>query len=485
MKASTDTASRFWAFFLPLLLVAVGGVSLWLRKPSTDYDLQLVTPERVPQGGVLPARAFLLGISRTQSTPTVIKAQGLLQLRDRGGELIAQLRMKQSPCMGQEGNLHIPTSLPSGGYRLQLRVTYQNRQFGIEKKLDVGRGNFTYPAQERSAHPLQQRRLGDVRTISNKLMPKQFALRFVSGVCLPDRSCQMIVRLGDNPIVYSVRIKSQSSVDILDEQPVQSKAGWAALTFKVHGPEAELDVVLEHNKTPVAERKVRVPISLASAHLEMEQRQLKIGDTLDFKAASSAATNCLVADVFQIESSGERWVFTQSWKKPAKKEETIGLPGFAAKEGLWRLQLSSDVFGGEHSRSLLFEMPKVALILKKTAKNGMNAYRHAIQEERWMPLPHPVRSLPVQQNRYQKSKSTWGLWLAVLGLLSALGAAFSFAFRGRQELRRAEQLLSDLGESEVEKKHLGRVISLVIMCFAMFIALAAAFVLLMIFLQTQ
>ncbi|MGB5266834.1 MAG: hypothetical protein WBN30_09620, partial [Polyangiales bacterium] len=205
MAKQEPQINRFsWAIRLSPVLVALILAVLWVAgAPSPVPDLRFSAPVVARPGTTIGLRAWQL--DEDDEGYTVVAAPPVaVELRNRGGMLLARTELGASLVHGREGQLSIPTGLNEtlslvatakiDGQDLSVTRTLFVRE-SINSRLPTGRSITAFRAYE----------LGPIRVSDSRRAVELLDPRVEEGACVPDLRCVLSVWVGDADLWVRLR----------------------------------------------------------------------------------------------------------------------------------------------------------------------------------------------------------------------------------------------------------------------------------------
>lgn len=339
---------RGLALGAPLLTALTLAAIVGLPPTEPDHELQLIAPDRVPEGAIVPLRVHLYaGLQRAQG-PTLVTAPVQVELRGSDGSVWTRTALRAGFAATLEGAVRVP---PGRHRRAILRASarYEDAELSVERELYIDRPGALPPAitpLPRELPPLRSLAVSPVRELT-ELQFEPFDVRVRGDACVPEAPCELLVYVGSAPIT----IVAEASASVSVAASTRSKpASVAALVVTPHGPEAELTLRAERDGTPVARAGVRLPLALGAGAISGAPDVIGVAAPVHV-ALHGLAQGCIV-DAFR----DGRWARTGSLRECGTPQP---LPFAALEPGLWRVQLRSDRFGSDSAavRSLYVAPP--------------------------------------------------------------------------------------------------------------------------------
>jgi len=454
-----------------LTLAAIVG----LPPTMPDHELQLLAPEHVPSGAIVPLRAHLYaGLKRPQG-PALVIAPTRVELRGPNSSSWASTVLRAGFGSTMEGALRVPAGR-HGRATLIASASHQGVRLSVERALRVdpsGMRSEPILPQARELPALRSLATSPVRE-AGKLPFDPQELKIRGDACVPEAACELIVHVGPLPI--AVIAEPNPSVSVAEPASRSATGGVVSLLVTPHGPEAELTLRAELGGQPISRWAVRLPLALGASASAPTTDVLRAPEPLRV-ALQGSERGCIV-DAF---TSG-RWARTGSLHD-CRSPEPAPFP--ALEPGVWRVQLRRDRFdagsaavrslyvarGDETPEHIAQQLARAALVVDphngiarsiagvdgpplarlvappgaSVATAGNNRYLLAVLEHGILPLPasssgHAAAVLRMQAARAQLRKlGLLALGACALTLVALLGQ------RGFGAAHEASQLLSAAG----------------------------------------
>jgi hypothetical protein len=340
-RAGLGPFGRVIAIAAPAVTALTLAAIVALPPSEPDDELQLLAPERVPAGAIVPLRAHLYaGLGRAEG-PSLVAAPTSVELRGPDWKPWARATLRGGFGATLEGELRAPPDR-SGIATLIARASYQGVRLTVERPLRVdppgtARTATTTPVL-RELPPLRSLSLGPLRALGPE-PPSALAARVRGGTCIPEAPCELLVHVGEP--AASVIAEPSPSVSAAGTQPSPTAtSGVIALLVTPHGPEAELSVRAERAGVPVARRAVRLPLALGGNAFASMPDVLAPDAVLPI-AGYGSEPGCIV-DAF-VDGRWARSGSLRDCTSPARA------PFAALEPGLWRVQLRRDRFSSDNA----------------------------------------------------------------------------------------------------------------------------------------
>jgi len=474
-------AQRRWrqaGLFARILVPAGAALSLLSlvtgRAREIDHELHLLAPDAVASGESLPVRAHLYADLRRAEGARLIAAPLSAELR-AGSRVLARAPLRRSHAGSMDGVLALPAGF-AGRAELVAIARPDDAVVRASRVVDVvapAAPPPPLPIDPRPLRPLQRFAPGPIRSTQPAQRPPVLAARVLGGACVPERTCTVLVHVGEP--AASVRAIAARSLtpDARSAQPSAVTSGVVGLRAVTHGPEAELQIVAESAGVTVATRAFRLPVALGASALH-EQPRLLAPAAAPRIGLQDDERGCIVDGFFE-----RRWVRTGALS--ACRGEPI--PFAALTPGLWRLQVRRDPFAvdsaavasvyvqraGERAPDVLARLAHAALdqdpedALARAVRDRPEAYAAelaptatyllALLDAGLLALPEPASGYPrarahllVERERVRK--------LALFALaLCGLTVGLLVAQRGLRAATQAGELMAEAGE---EPERIGR-----------------------------
>lgn len=448
------------------------------ERARVDDDLQLFAEPFARPGETLALRALLLENVEAVEGPTLGRADVLVRLRDAQGRELARCLLSPTVMDSMEGTLRVP-EVARGMLRLEgSLVAGDEHSPRVLRSLEVAPDAAPTAAGSRLAGPLQHFVLGRVRTTGAEPAPSHFLPRVVSGSCVPELPCQMLVWVGEP--AASIRLRPSASLTLDGKvEPSAETTGLVALSFRVHGAEAE--VVLEATRAGqvVAERAVRLPLALGEARLEVKSPLVSAGAASELSLTAPPGREHTIVDTFV----GGRWVRSQTVARVDPKRP-FALPSLGADvTGLVRFQARSDRYSAEGSGTRVVyarrvgegdtqALTAIATLLRdaRLSEGETDGFVSALPEEarqdplRWaafllapfelqrMPIPLAVSGRPTQLARVERLRTFLRFGVGGLLVLSALLVGASLLRQGMHASEQAAAIMEE-ADGDARKSH--------------------------------
>jgi hypothetical protein len=453
-----------------LLRVLAGGaallslLSLWFsERARVRDDLQLSAEATARPGETIALRAFYLKDVEAPSGPSLATPVTRVRLLDARDRVLGETQLQ--PARGDlslEGSLRLPETL-SGGLLLEARAQLHDRTPLIcRRALLVSESAPTLVARPREAAPLQQEALGALR----QRVPSDLVLlpRVVGGACVPEQRCTLLVWVGGEGAVVTLR---HDAALRLEQLTPSAHGAFVVITPRVHGPEASLVLEARRGAELVAERTLRLPVALGETHVSVPRALLRQGEELPLVLRPPPGRTSGIVDVF----AAGRWRATRAFEAPSEAASLVLGPERAAG-GLVRLQAHSDRFGGEGAGARLVyvrapgEEPDAALAriaaavraagFEPTPWDEARAHLSAQAEPELaatfllaaleglrVPLPRAVSARPLELLRLSRAQTLLRFLVSGVLVVCALGVGLTLMRRGLGAQAEAEGILAE------------------------------------------
>ncbi|HMI91972.1 MAG TPA: hypothetical protein VK509_11440 [Polyangiales bacterium] len=437
-----------------LTLAAIVG----LPPTEPDHELQLVAPEHVPSGAIVPLRAHLYAGLKQPQGPALGIAPTRVELRGPDSSPWASTALRAGFGSTMEGALRVPAGR-HGRATLVASASHQGVRLSVERSLQIdppGARPDPISPQERELPALRSLATSPVRG-ADELAFDPRELRVRGEACVPEAACELVVHVGPLPI--AVLAEPSPSVSVAEPpspsrpspsapSPSTAADGVVSLLVTPHGPEAELTLRAERNGVPLSRWGVRLPLALGGSASAAMPDVLRAPEPL--RAALQGSDRGCIVDAF-VDG---RWARTGSLRDCRSPEP---VPFAALEPGIWRVQLRRDRFDSgsaavrsvyvarrdESAASITQQLARAALVLEpnngiarsiagvdappvatlvappgaSVATAGNNSYLLAVLEHGIVPLPVPSSGHAAAVLRMHAARGQ----LRKLGLL-ALGA---------------------------------------------------------------
>lgn len=357
-----------------------------LERQVVDAEIALVAPEEAAPGDAVPLRALLYDGLETPSGAQLRRREVAVTLTGPGSVHVAST-LRPAPARGAEGLLRLPVELPEGGYVLRASAPGFS---AVERPLAVRAELPERTAAPRALGPLTALRVG---TLPDG--PPAPELRVVSGACVPESPCEVLV---DPAETRTVAIAPSSSIRV-------EGTG----TVVVHGAEGATDL-----RYGEASASLQLPVLLGTPALRVDDR-FGADPRPILETDVLTEGRAVVLDAFH----DGRWARTRSFMG--------GTPyrwdGVPLEAGRWLLQ----------ARTSLYDQSRVLSLELLVGGDGDDrAWEAAAREARVYALPEPVSSLEGDREalRQRKERMRQASLLAVV--MALLLAAVAFGRRAIQ-----------------------------------------------------
>lgn len=462
-SARRKLVSVFIGVLAPVSIALVVGAVLVSEQAGPDAELQLVAPSGARPGDRVALRANLLARLDEPDGPTLATSPVDVALIDPSGRTAARTRLLVSPAQSMEGTLVVPPTLAAGRYTLAAR----SRSANVRAPFVVGPEAPVADAAPRDVALLAVLALGPF--VASQPMnppppgwsespPVRLEVRVVGGTCVPEVPCKVLVAVGSPPA--DVSLTTTPSVDPTPAALVPlSQPDIVSFTARVHGPEAETELVVRRAGSELGRRGLRLPVALGELQLEVSPFGL-VGSSPSVRALGAARGRPIIIDVF----SEGRWIYTHAFVSGAL-DVAHTLPGFRfARAVPHRLQARTDLFDSSAAASRYVHVAQNAydepprdpatsahseLRDRGLALREARFYFASLDAER-LATPIPVSGRDAAIARAQVGRERVRvISIGALLLLAALLAVLLFD-RGLRASREARALLLEAGDAAAQ-----------------------------------
>lgn len=330
---SARWVDRLFVVALPITLGVIFIAILVAQQPSSRHDLQLILPPEVAPGTRAALRAFLFASVDDLQGGESRHAPVRVQLRTRTKRRKAEAWLRPGAAAGMEGNLAIPSDLRPGGYELHASSRIDKALLEVTAHVRVQRNPKPTPPRPRLLATVHQLTLLPTKVKVSQAVIPDVSAQVQGGVCVPAAPCTVMLHLTGPPI--SVRLHGAA----LDPgASVRLARGVVPLRVVPHGPFAEVDLSLGEGDREVATKKIRLPLLLGGVGMEVPERALVAGDTLEVRLFPKRDPGVVVLDGYH----NGVWSFSRSLE--ASVGQTLPLQTRGWPPGLWRLQARPDPY---------------------------------------------------------------------------------------------------------------------------------------------
>ena len=427
---------------VPLGVLAVVLAVLFGERMSIDHELLLVVPPAVAPGGTLPARALVFHAFDQPGGPRLTGAEVELRLVDPSGRVRARQRLAPSPAGGAEGTLEVPSGL-RGAFAVHALAEIDGEPVAsVRTPIELQGDPEPAPSLGRLATELQHLTLGPVQ---GSAPPAPFDVRVVSGACVPEEPCEILVHVGEP----AAQVRLAPAASVTTAPPVEDETrGVVSLPVVVHGPEARTELIASRSGVEVGRRSVQIPVALATPSLGPGPRVLAEGEvaTLDVRVLGEPLG--VIADVYR----GGVWTRTVSLL-PGRSAPIGVLP-----PGLSRVQVRADAYSSDRAAVRTFLVSErgesAARALERagiadlpdTSPELRLAWATAREEEAVFALPARVSGRAADEARLEARRSTLRIAALVALALGLVIAAVAFSRRGVGAALEAQRIMDATGD---------------------------------------
>jgi len=323
--------------------------ALWTgERARIEDDLQLFAEPRAKPGETIAMQALLLEHVEAPAGPTLATAKVRVRLLDPSGSELAVTDLTPSALDTMEGSLRVP-AVAQGRLRLEASVQAaagalaESPPLTVSRSLEVSANAETAAASPRLAGPLQHLSVGELKATGTERAPLPFMPRVVSGSCVPEQICQLLVWVGEPASAVEVIDNAQVST-AARPAPATETTGLVTLALRVHGAEAQVTLRATRNGLPVGERALRLPVALGEAVMTTSSALAASLSQVTLSLTPAPGREHVILDTFL---SG-RWARSHTVRS-ASPSQPVRLDAAPEATGLVRLQARSDRYSGESS----------------------------------------------------------------------------------------------------------------------------------------
>ena len=320
---------------IPLAVFAVVIAVFMGEEMSIDHEVQIVAPAEGSAGEAVPVRVLLFDALEEPDGPRLVPARARIRLVSSDGTVIAQAELPAAAAGGAEGAIRVPSDAPSPLTLEAIGLVDGAAVASARARLDLTDAPSEEESTGRPTGPLQQLAPGP---IEGRIPPDVLDLRVVSGVCVPDQACEILVHVGEPAAIVTLEgttLETRSG-------PEAPTSGLARLVVAVHGPEARGTLTARRDGEPVATRSVQLPVALATPALRIARRLLDARTPPSLEVGVLGDRPGVIVDAYR----GGRWVATGS---VATTDRAFDAPFGPLPPGLVRLQVRADPFSSERA----------------------------------------------------------------------------------------------------------------------------------------
>ncbi len=347
--AQRASGTRLFLRSLALVASLASLFALWTgERARIEDDLQLFAEPRARPGETLALQALFLEHVDAPEGPTLTTTEVRVRLLDAAGSELAVTDLAASALDTMEGSLRVP-AVAQGRLRLEASVQAPGgeasdvTQLTVSRGLEVSSDAEVAPASTRLAGPLQHLSVGELKATGTEQAPVPFMPRVVSGSCVPEQVCQLLVWVGEPASAVEVVDNAQVS-SAAKPEPATETAGLVTLALRVHGAEAQVTLLATRNGVPVGERALRLPVALGEAVITARSSLAASLSEVSLSLIPAPGREHVILDTFLAG----RWARSHT-VRAASLSQAVRLDSAPEAFGLVRLQARSDRYSGEGS----------------------------------------------------------------------------------------------------------------------------------------
>lgn len=446
---------------LPLSLAGVLFAVMAGEKASIDVELQLFVQHEVKPGSTVAVRGLLLTHLHDAEGPRLATAPADLTLRNGTGHVEARTRLVPTSAMSVEGSLQIPASL-EGRYFLEAHAVADGETARTFAPIEISRQAHPLPVRGRSAFFTQQESVAPMQAEAGQTPPRVLEPRVLGGACVPATKCDALVRVGEP--AASVEMSSSESVHPLPLAPdAQGEtSSIVPISFRVDGPEGEVDLRASRGGVLVGTRRYQVPVALGEPSLFVTDSVVEAPARPMLTIANVETSRAVIVDAFR----DGMWERTGVVSESAVQRGPVEIPFAPLGPGNWRIQIRTDPFAADSAATRVIRVvergtPQEAALRSAIALDvtpsqpepGTDlrllrlhaAYSLAAQERDRITLPEPWSGQRETAEQIGAARTRVRIFGSIGLALIAIIVSILVARRGMQSATQARAIMDEAG----------------------------------------